>query len=104
MVEFSRHDREDRGGRQARRRTREGSQVVVVVSAMGDTTDELISMAKQLCVLPDDREMDKLLATGEQASSALMAMALHELGAERSRLRAGRPGSSPRAPRARRAS
>lgn len=58
----------------------EQAQVVVVVSAMGDTTDELISMARQLCETPDDREMDKLLATGEQASSALLAMALHDLG------------------------
>lgn len=56
------------------------AQVVVVVSAMGDTTDELISMARQLCSEPDDREMDKLLATGEQASSALLAMALCEAG------------------------
>ncbi|MCL5103066.1 MAG: aspartate kinase [Armatimonadetes bacterium] len=56
------------------------AQVVVVVSAMGDATDELISMAKQLCVMPDEREMDKLLATGEQVSSALLAMALMESG------------------------
>ncbi len=66
--------------------------MVVVVSAMGDTTDELISMAKQLCVSPDDREMDKLLATGEQASSALMAMALHELGAKAVSLTGGQAG------------
>ncbi len=58
----------------------EQAQVVVVVSAMGDTTDELISMARQLCAMPDDREMDKLLATGEQASSALLAMAIQDLG------------------------
>lgn len=66
--------------------------MVVVVSAMGDTTDELISMAKQLCVSPDDREMDKLLATGEQASSALMAMALHELGCKAVSLTGGQAG------------
>lgn len=66
--------------------------VVVVVSAMGDTTDELISMAKQICVSPDDREMDKLLATGEQASSALMAMALHELGHKAVSLTGGQAG------------
>jgi aspartate kinase len=66
--------------------------VVVVVSAMGDTTDELISMAKQLCAVPEDREMDKLLATGEQASSALMAMALHELGVQAVSLTGGQAG------------
>lgn len=66
--------------------------MVVVVSAMGDTTDELISMAKQLCDSPDDREMDKLLATGEQASSALMAMALHELGLHAVSLTGGQAG------------
>ena len=67
-------------------------QVVVVVSAMGDTTDELISMAKQLCHMPDEREMDKLLATGEQASSALMAMALCELGQPAVSLTGGQAG------------
>jgi len=66
--------------------------MVVVVSAMGDTTDELISMAKQLCAMPDDREMDKLLATGEQASSALLAMALHELGHKAVSLTGGQAG------------
>lgn len=68
------------------------ARMVVVVSAMGDTTDELISMAKQLCVSPDEREMDKLLATGEQASSALMAMALHELGVKAVSLTGGQAG------------
>jgi aspartate kinase len=68
------------------------AQMVVVVSAMGDTTDELISMAKSLSAIPDDREMDKLLATGEQASSALLAMALHELGATAVSLTGGQAG------------
>jgi len=68
------------------------AQVVVVVSAMGDTTDELISMAKQLCSQPDEREMDKLLATGEQASSALMAMAIQELGMDAVSLTGGQAG------------
>ena len=67
-------------------------QMVVVVSAMGDTTDELISMAKQLCATPNDRELDKLLATGEQASSALLAIALHELGASAVSLTGGQAG------------
>ncbi len=72
-------------------RTQEAA-MVVVVSAMGDTTDELISMAKQLCVAPNDRELDKLLATGEQASSALLAIALHDLGIEAVSLTGGQAG------------
>ncbi len=68
------------------------AQVVVVVSAMGDTTDELISMAKQLCPIPDDRELDKLLATGEQESSALLAMALHGIGQQAVSLTGGQAG------------
>src|SRR4029077_13297277 len=57
-----------------------GKQVVVVVSARGDTTDELISMARELSEQPPAREMDMLLATGEQISIALMAMAIQALG------------------------
>ncbi|MHB9038045.1 MAG: aspartate kinase [Armatimonadota bacterium] len=68
------------------------AQVVVVVSAMGDTTDELISMAKALSVMPDDREMDKLLATGEQESSALLAIALHQFGQAAVSLTGGQAG------------
>ncbi len=64
-------------------RTRQaGHEVVVVVSAMGDATDELIALAKHVTANPDAREMDMLLATGEQVSVALLAMALHELGAK----------------------
>lgn len=65
-----------------------GNQVVVVVSAMGDTTDDLIDLAKQVCcvegkdITPPKREMDQLLATGEQVTIALMAMAVHALGHE----------------------
>jgi aspartate kinase len=59
-----------------------GNQVVVVVSAMGDTTDDLIAMAKKVCPNPPKREMDQLLATGEQVTIALMAMALHAQGHE----------------------
>jgi aspartate kinase len=58
----------------------EGSQVVVVVSAMGDTTDHLIDLAHQVATEPDLREMDTLLATGELVSCTLMAMALRTLG------------------------
>lgn len=61
---------------------RQGSKVVVVVSAMGDTTDELISLARQIADDPDDREMDLLLSTGEIISCTLLAMALRSLGQE----------------------
>lgn len=57
-----------------------GDQVVVVVSAMGDTTDDLISLAEQASASPDRRELDALMATGEQVSAALFAMCLRELG------------------------
>jgi len=61
--------------------TREkGNQVVVVVSAMGDTTDELTALAHQITDRPTDRELDLLLSTGELVSSTLMAMALRSLG------------------------
>ena len=58
----------------------EGNQVVVVVSAMGDTTDELIELAYQVTDRPDVREFDTLLSTGELVSSTLLAMALKEMG------------------------
>ena len=61
---------------------RAGNQVVVVVSAMGDTTDDLIALAKQVNPEPNEREMDSLMATGEMASSAVLTMALHALGAK----------------------
>src|SRR5687767_1023282 len=61
-----------------------GHKVVVVVSAMGDTTDDLLGLAKQVCgdMTPTKREMDQLLATGEQVTIALFAMALHAQGHE----------------------
>ena len=62
------------------RRVRGGDHVVAVVSAMGDTTDELIELARQISTRPSAREMDVLLHTGEIVSSTLMTMALHELG------------------------
>ena len=58
----------------------EGDDVVVVLSAQGDTTDNLIEKALELNPNPSKREMDVLLSTGEQASSALMAMALEKIG------------------------
>ena len=59
---------------------REGNDVVVVVSAMGQTTDELLDLAGKVCSHAPKREMDQLLASGETVSIALMAMALHEQG------------------------
>ena len=62
-------------------KTREaGHQVVVVVSAMGDTTDDLVKMAYQINEFPDKRELDVLLSTGEVVASTLLAMALHGMG------------------------
>jgi aspartate kinase len=60
--------------------TAAGNQVIVVVSAMGKTTDGLIGLAGQVGPTPDPREMDMLLATGEQVTIALLAMALHAVG------------------------
>ena len=59
-----------------------GNDVVVVVSAMGDTTDELLDLAQQVCPSPPAREMDMLLTSGERISNSLVAMAIHSLGAE----------------------
>jgi aspartate kinase len=59
-----------------------GNEVVVVVSAMGDTTDELIDLAHQVSPLPPGRELDMLLTAGERISMALLAMAIHNLGYE----------------------
>jgi aspartate kinase len=61
-------------------RAAEREALVVVVSAMGDTTDYLIDLARQLSEGPDRREIDMLLSTGEQVSASLLAMALHERG------------------------
>ncbi|MGW3678687.1 amino acid kinase family protein, partial [Streptomyces prasinus] len=57
-----------------------GHQVVVVVSAMGDTTDELIDLAEQVSPMPAGRELDMLLTAGERISMALLAMAIKNLG------------------------
>ena len=75
----------DRIRRVARRIAREraaGSDLVVVVSAMGDTTDELLTLAHAITDEPDARELDMLLATGEHQSATLLSMALHALGVE----------------------
>src|SRR6478609_3690823 len=73
----------DRIKRVARRIAREraaGNDLVVVVSAMGDTTDELLGLAAAITDDPDPRELDVLLATGEHQSATLLSMALHGLG------------------------
>src|SRR4029079_2109281 len=73
----------DRIRRVARRIAREraaGEARVVVVSAMGDTTHELLGLAAAITETPDERELDMLLATGEHQSATLVSMALHSLG------------------------
>jgi aspartate kinase len=59
---------------------KQGNKVVVVVSAMGDTTDDLISLAQEITDNPSEREFDMLLSTGEQISISMLAMAIHSLG------------------------
>src|SRR6187549_353263 len=59
-----------------------GHEVVVVVSAMGDTTDDLLGMAKKVSTNPDRRELDMLLSAGERISMALLSMAIRELGGD----------------------
>lgn len=61
-------------------RAKERNRVVVVVSAMGKATDELIKMAAKITSSPDERELDMLISTGEQVSIALLTMAIHSLG------------------------
>src|SRR6201996_3071665 len=60
---------------------KQGNDVVVVVSAMGDTTDDLLDLAQQVCPVPPARELDMLLTAGERISNALVAMAIESLGA-----------------------
>ncbi len=57
-----------------------GSELVVVVSAMGDTTDDLLTLARAIAPEPDARELDMLLATGEHQSATFVSMALHAIG------------------------
>src|SRR5437763_10677364 len=61
---------------------RDGHGVVVVVSAMGDTTDDLLKLAKDVSANPDRRELDMLLTAGERISMALLSMAIRELGGD----------------------
>ena len=69
-----------------------GNQVVVVVSAMGDTTDDLVDLAHQIASQPDEREMDLLLSTGEIVSSTLLAMAIKSFGQKAISLSGGQAG------------
>jgi aspartate kinase len=69
-----------------------GNEVVVVVSAMGENTDNLLKLAYQLTSHPADRELDLLLSTGEVVSSTLLAMALEEMGYEAISLTGGQAG------------
>ncbi|MEX0591869.1 MAG: aspartate kinase [Nitriliruptoraceae bacterium] len=71
-------DRMKRVADRIARTHRDGNQTVVVVSAMGSTTDELVSMAGRICQHPSGRELDILLTSGERISMALLAMALSE--------------------------
>jgi len=66
--------------RRAIQTRQQGHEVVMVVSAMGDTTDDLVALARQITENPPKREMDQLLATGEQVTISLVAMALEEMG------------------------
>lgn len=91
-------ERIHRAARRAIAAQQKGNKVVVVVSAMGHTTDELIDLANQVCDFggvhstPPKREMDQLLVTGEQVTIALMAMAIHAEGAQAISLTGGQIG------------
>ncbi|MFZ7101510.1 MAG: aspartate kinase, partial [Peptococcaceae bacterium] len=71
---------------------RKGNKMIVVVSAMGKTTDELIKKSSEILENPSEREMDMLLSTGEQVSIALVTMAIHALGAEAISFTGGQAG------------
>ena len=73
-------DRMKRVADRISRTHRDGNQVVVVVSAMGKTTDDLVTMAARISERPPERELDILLTSGERIAMSLLAMALHERG------------------------
>ena len=81
-----------------------GNDVVVVVSAQGDTTDDLIAKAAEITSDPSHREMDMLLAAGEEISISLLTMALQELGVSAISLTGWQAGFTPTAPTPRPAS
>src|ERR1700730_7567977 len=70
------------GAERIMRTKRQGHDVVGVVSAMGDTTDDLLGLAKQISANPDRRELDMLLSAGERISMALLSIAIRELGGD----------------------
>lgn len=74
------------------RRMSEGNKVVTVVSAQGDATDRLLASAREITDEPNARELDALLATGEQASAALLAITLNSMGVEAVSLTGGQAG------------
>ncbi|MBN1942822.1 MAG: aspartate kinase [Phycisphaerae bacterium] len=78
--------------RRAIRAQKQGRQVVMVVSAMGKETDRLVDLARQISPTPPHREMDQLLATGEQVTISLMAMSLEEMGCPAISFTAGQIG------------
>ncbi len=73
-------ERIQNAARRIARRVEAGDRLVVVVSAMGDTTDELLALASQMTDEPEERELDLLLSTGEIVSCTLLAMALKHIG------------------------
>ncbi|MBN1765640.1 MAG: aspartate kinase [Sedimentisphaerales bacterium] len=85
-------ERIHRAARRAIRAKQEGNKVVMVVSAMGKSTDKLISLARDISDDPPRRELDMLLTTGEQVSISLMAMAIHAAGHEAISLTGGQIG------------
>ncbi|MCP4709136.1 MAG: aspartate kinase [Planctomycetes bacterium] len=85
-------ERIHRAARRAIKVKQAGNDVVMVVSAMGDTTDRLVSLANEISPDPSRREMDMLLTTGEQISISLMAMAIHAAGFEAISLTASQVG------------
>ncbi|MHC5112771.1 MAG: amino acid kinase family protein, partial [Planctomycetota bacterium] len=85
-------DKIHRAARRAIRAKLAGNRVVLIVSAMGKSTDELLRLARGVCHDPPKRELDMLLTTGEQVSIALMAMAIHQGGHEAISLTAAQLG------------
>lgn len=85
-------ERIHRAARRAIRAKLDGHHVVLIVSAMGSATDDLVSLAREISANPPRREMDMLLTTGEQVSIALVAMAIHDAGHEAISLTGGQLG------------
>src|SRR5438046_9460983 len=84
-----------KAARKAIRAQQNGNQVVMVVSAMGHSTDVLVELADKITDSPPAREMDMLLSTGEQVSVAVMAIALNPLGSQAVSVRGAQIGHEP---------